>query len=95
MTTTEAAVYITLFNIALGIILGSIPLILGFLKKERSYAVFGFLGSVIGGALLGLFLSLPIAIIFIWLILRRPKNIVDPPADDSSNSIQAEKPENI
>ena len=74
LTNTEAIVYVTIFNIILGIILGLIPLILGFVKKERSYGVFGFLGSTIGGAILGLFLSLPIALIFIWLILRRPKN---------------------
>lgn len=93
MTTTEAALYITLFNTVLGIILGSIPLILGFLRKERSYAVFGFLGSVIGGALLGLFLSLPIAVIFVWLILRKPGSIVDSPAAHS-DSVQTENPEN-
>jgi len=73
MTTTEAVLYITIFNIGLGILLGAIPLVLGFLRKERSYAVFGFLGSIIGGAILGLFLSIPVAAIFTWLILRKPK----------------------
>lgn len=74
LTNTEAIVYATIFNTILGIVLGLIPLILGFFKKERSYGVFGFLGSTIGGAILGLFLSVPIMAIFIWLILRRPKN---------------------
>jgi hypothetical protein len=74
MTTTEAVLYITIFNIGLGILLGAIPLVLGFLRKERSYAVFGFLGSIIGGAILGLFLSIPVAAIFTWLILRKQKN---------------------
>ncbi len=73
LTTTEAVVYITIFNIGLGILLGAVPLILGFMRKERSYAVFGFLGSIIGGAILGLFLSVPVAAIFTWLILRKPK----------------------
>lgn len=92
LSTTEAALYITIFNIILGILLGSIPLILGFVKKERSYAVFGFFGSAIGGALLGLFLSLPIAIVFVWLILRKPKNIITP-LDNSSDLVQAEDSE--
>ena len=92
LTNNEAIVYITIFNILLGIVLGLIPLILGFVKKERSYGVFGFLGSTIGGAILGLFLSLPIALIFIWLILRRPKNTIAvnsgniQPADSTVNN---------
>ncbi len=76
LTNNEAIVYITIFNVLLGIVLGLIPLILGFVKKERSYGVFGFLGSIIGGAILGLFLSVPVMAIFTWLILRRPKNTV-------------------
>ncbi|MDQ3041207.1 MAG: hypothetical protein M3R11_02380 [Acidobacteriota bacterium] len=65
---------IAMMGAALGLLLGLIPLILGFIKKERSYAVFGFLGSIIGGSILGVFLSLPIVAIFAWLILRKPKN---------------------
>lgn len=65
---------IALMGAALGLLLGLIPLILGLIKKERSYAVFGFLGSIIGGGILGIFLSIPIVAIFTWLILRKPKN---------------------
>jgi len=61
---------ITMIGAALGFILGLIPLVLGLIKKERKYAMFGFLGSLIGGALLGIFLSIPVASIFTWLILR-------------------------
>ncbi len=64
---------VALMGAALGLLFGLIPLILGFLKKERSYGVFGFLGSIIGGSILGVFLSLPIVGIFTWLILRRPR----------------------
>ncbi len=72
LTTNEAILYSSLFHAGLGLLFGLIPLILGFIKKERSYAVFGFLGSIIGGAILGIFLSIPIAAIFTWLILRKP-----------------------
>jgi hypothetical protein len=65
---------ITLIGSALGLILGLIPLVLGFIKKKRKYAMFGFLGSLIGGALLGIFLSIPVAAIFTWLILRKSNN---------------------
>ena len=44
---------IAMMGAGLGALLGLLPLILGFVKKERSYGVFGFLGSNIGGALLG------------------------------------------
>ena len=65
---------ITLIGAALGFLLGMIPLVLGLIKKERKYAMFGFLGSLIGGALLGIFLSIPVTAIFTWLILRKPNN---------------------
>lgn len=87
LTNTEAILYITIFNIGLGILLGAVPLILGFVRKERSYAVFGFLGSIIGGAILGLFLSIPVAAIFTWLILRKPKtaNRIEVIVENSEN----------
>ena len=65
---------IAVMGAGLGALLGLLPLILGFVRKERSYGVFGFLGSIIGGAILGVFLSVPIVAIFTWLILRKPKN---------------------
>ncbi len=65
---------IALIGAALGFLLGMIPLVLGLIKKERKYAMFGFLGSLIGGALLGIFLSIPVTAIFTWLILRKPNN---------------------
>ena len=97
LTNTEAIVYVTIFNTILGIVLGLIPLILGFVKKERSYGVFGFLGSAIGGAILGLFLSVPVTAIFTWLILRRPKNT---PVDvrvvnDNPIDVKVNNPDNL
>ena len=73
LTYREAILYSSLIHTFIGLLLGLIPLVLGFIKKERSYGVFGFLGSIIGGAILGLLLSIPVAAIFSWLILRRPK----------------------
>ena len=77
---------VAMMGAALGLFLGLIPLILGFIKKERSYAVFGFLGSIIGGSLLGVFLSIPIVAIFTWLILRKPKSVASSPADSSTEN---------
>ena len=73
LTSSEFIYYGAIAGGVLGLFLGIIVLILGFVKKERSYGVFGFLGSVILGPISGL-LSLIVAAIFIWLILRKPKN---------------------
>ncbi len=87
LTSNEAIIYITLLNVGFGILFGLIPLILGFIKKERSYAVFGFLGSIIGGLILGLFLSIPVAAIFTWLILRRPRNQNSPNVGSADSDV--------
>ncbi len=65
---------IAMLGAGLGALLGLLPLILGFVKKQRGYGLFGFLGSIIGGALLGVFLSLPIIAIFSWLIVKNAKH---------------------
>ncbi|CAN5683647.1 hypothetical protein BH18ACI1_BH18ACI1_19820 [soil metagenome] len=72
---SEAILYITLFNMGLGILFGLIPLILGFYKNNRKYGVFGFFCSIVGGAVLGIFLSIPVAAVFSWLILRNSKPV--------------------
>jgi len=84
LTYREAILYSSLIHTFIGLLLGLIPLVLGIIRKERSYGVFGFLGSIIGGAILGLLLSIPVAAIFSWLILRRPKpetTTAETPAD--------------
>ena len=77
ITYNEIAAYMTIINIVLGILLGSFPLIAGLKMKNRNYAIYGFIGSIIGGAILGAFLAYPIAVIFTWLILRSPKETVE------------------
>ncbi|MBK8465338.1 MAG: hypothetical protein IPL32_05860 [Chloracidobacterium sp.] len=54
----------------LGLLTGLVPLILGFVKKNLKVGLLGFFGSIIGGAVLGLLLAIPVAGIFTWLILR-------------------------
>ena len=72
LTYNEAVTYASLFHAGVGLLLGLIPLILGFIKKKQKYGFIGFLGSIIGGAILGIFLSVPIAAICTWLILKKP-----------------------
>ncbi|MDQ3129927.1 MAG: hypothetical protein M3Q99_04085, partial [Acidobacteriota bacterium] len=60
-------------GVVIGILLGLIPLILGIKKKNRKYGMYGFVGSVIGGAITPI-ISIVVVSVFTWLILRKPKN---------------------
>lgn len=66
--------HIALMGAALGFILGLFPLVLGFFKSKLKIGLLGLLGSTIGGAILGVFLSIPVIAVCIWLILKKPKN---------------------
>ena len=67
----QVAIYITLINIVLGFLLGTFPLLSGIKTNNRKYGIYGFIGAIIGGAILGIFLSYPIAAFFNWLILKK------------------------
>lgn len=64
--------HIALMGAAVGLFLGLIPLILGFFKGRKALGAAGMIGSVAGGAFLGIFLSLPIIGACSWFILGKP-----------------------
>jgi len=72
LTTQQALMYVLLINGAIGFVIGLIPLILGIVKKKARIGIYGLLASTVGGALLGLLLSIPAVVIFVWLILKKP-----------------------
>jgi hypothetical protein len=72
LTTQQALLFVALINAAIGLVIGLIPLITGIVKKKVRLGVYGLLASTVGGALLGLLLSIPAAVIFMWLILKKP-----------------------
>ena len=58
-----------------GIVVGLIPLGAGFFKDRRALGLVGFVSSALSGAILGLLLALPVAIVFtlaIFLMRREP-----------------------
>ncbi len=59
-------------NIVLGFLFGTFPLVAGIRRGNRKHAYLGFGLSVVGGALLGILLSYPLSMIFLWLVLRNP-----------------------
>lgn len=73
MSMRDVMIYALLVNAGIGFALGLVPLIIGFVKGKRRLGILGLVVSVIGGAVLGILLSIPSVIIFTWLILGRSK----------------------
>jgi len=86
MSMRDVMVYAMLLNAGIGFALGLVPLIIGFVKGKVRYGILGMIVSVIGGAVLGVILSIPAVIIFTWLILGRSKvdNAGDGPSETAS-----------
>jgi hypothetical protein len=81
-----------------GIVLGLVPLILGFKKQNIKMGIIGFISAVAVGIPFSFLGALPVAIIFTWLILRKPAEtapvnteIVDENSADMT-VIESEKP---
>ena len=80
----EALLYAALINAGIGLVLGLIPLVLGIVKGKLKYGILGLISSILGGAIFGIFLSIPAAVVFIWLVLKNPA--VDAQTMDSENN---------
>lgn len=57
----------------IGIGAGLIPLICGIVKKRIGLALGGFFGSLVGGAVLGVYLAVPVCCLFTILIFMLPQ----------------------
>tara|TARA_Y100001970_G_scaffold222937_1_gene274374 strand:+ start:6955 stop:7191 length:237 start_codon:yes stop_codon:yes gene_type:complete len=55
----------------MGAIIGLIPLILGINKGQKQLGIIGLVSCIVGSLILGLFLSIPIAIVFTIIILTK------------------------
>jgi hypothetical protein len=75
MSQQQLILYAVLINTAIGFFLGLFPLIIGFVKGRVKYGLLGLAASVIGGAILGVILSIPAALIFSWLAYRGTKGV--------------------
>lgn len=71
LTTTDYYLYALLINAGLGALFGLIPLVTGFVKRQRKYAFWGLILSIVGGTILGLALAIPVSLIMTWLIVTR------------------------
>jgi hypothetical protein len=82
LTTREALLWVTLINFVIGFILGLIPLLFGYFSKQLKLGLAGILTSTLGGAVLGIFISIPATIVFTWLVARRSKLAANPAKSD-------------
>ena len=82
LSTQQAMLYLILANTAIGFVIGLVPLAFGFVKRQRKYAFYGLIACTVGGAILGFFLALPLAAVFIWLIFRASKPVAAGTVDD-------------
>ena len=85
VTYNELIYYVLLAGVMIGIVLGLIPLILGIKKHNRKYGMYGFAGSVIGGAITPI-ISVIVVAIFTWLILRKPKTDAAPISGETNSN---------
>jgi len=73
LTPYQAIAFVALINAAIGLVLGLIPLLFGYFNKRLKLGAIGFFSAIVGGALLGIFLSIPATVIFTWLVVRKSK----------------------
>ena len=69
LTYREFYLYVVIGGAILGALFGIIPLVLGRRRDKRRLGFYGFLASIIGGAIAPL-LAILITAIFSWLIVR-------------------------
>lgn len=82
---TQRQVYIySVISIVLSVLITLLPLFFGLGRQQRKCAVIGFISTIVGGALLGLLLAIPVATVFTWLIYRSSTTAPPPVSDDDS-----------
>ena len=80
LTFREFYVYVMIAGAILGALFGLVPLIVGRRRDRKRLGVYGFIASIVGGAIAPL-LGLIVAGIFFWLVVREK-----PAADDASSN---------
>ncbi|CAN5794504.1 hypothetical protein BH24ACI3_BH24ACI3_02050 [soil metagenome] len=84
-TESQLVVYGPLINAAIGFFLGLVQLGFGYIRKKLKLGVIGIISATVGGAIAGVFLSIPAMAIFTWLVIRDrviPDETVEPSVAD-------------
>ncbi|HKP68922.1 MAG TPA: hypothetical protein VJV05_06540 [Pyrinomonadaceae bacterium] len=83
MTIREFYVYIIIGGAILGALFGLVPLLLGRRRNRARLGLYGFIASIVGGAIAPL-LGMIVAGVFAWLVIR------EKPAADGNSSTNAD-----
>jgi hypothetical protein len=72
--------YLTALNFAIlgsivGFVCGAIPLCFGAAKRRIKTGVLGLICCTISGAILNIFLAIPVAAIFVWQISKKTDSV--------------------
>ncbi|HEX6124988.1 MAG TPA: hypothetical protein VFZ23_06390 [Pyrinomonadaceae bacterium] len=92
LTYREFYLYVILAGAVVGALLGLAPLLLGKRKNKARLGVYGFLASIVAGAIAP-FLALIVTAIFSWLIIREktvPRETGSDPDKGSSSDRAAD-----
>ncbi|MBX3281133.1 MAG: hypothetical protein KF756_01510 [Acidobacteria bacterium] len=82
---TQAILWFMVLNAGIGFVLGLIPLLFGYFSKQLKLGLIAIAVTTVGGAIVGIIVSIPATIIFTWLVARnarRAKNVGFPPAEE-------------
>ena len=74
-------------NIVLAFLFATFPLVAGILRGNQRRGFIGFALSLVGGAILGILLSFPLAMIYFWLIVRDQTTEAVVSSDQTSESV--------
>jgi len=86
LTFRELYIYVIIGGALLGALLGLVPLLLGRRRNKARLGLYGFIASIVGGAIAPL-LALIVAGVFAWLVVReKPAAENASPPDAGANS---------
>jgi MFS family permease len=81
----EFYLYVIIGGAIFGALLGLIPLILGRRKNKKRLGFYGFLASIVGGAIAPL-LAIVVTVVFSWLIAKGTATEPEASSQTDSNS---------
>jgi MFS family permease len=82
----ELYIYVMIAGAIVGALFGLVPLIIGRRKNRKRLGVYGFIASIVGGAIAPL-LGMLVAGLFFWLVVR------EKPSTDDNRSDKNDQPE--
>lgn len=83
LTYREFYIYVIIGGAILGALFGLIPLLLGRKRGKARLGTYGFIASIVSGAIAPLF-GLIVAAIFFWLVIRENPTEAGPASNGSS-----------